>query len=443
MAETFKINDIDYDCEFELSNPDNQKVSFSKSAIRGMTLIDNIFDPFVSGTISIANPYDYVESEYFIRGDGRDEFHIMFKPTDAKDKKFTYDYTFVIIDDVDTVDPIVRSENIKTLFLIDKQAIPFSDKIPYGKSYSGKVGAILKDIFKEVLGEDAIDSKNWEDGDFQLSYTPPSTFRYVDLIHYLMRLYYAKDGDLYVKGMINYDDVTLKFRLDLLSKIFKDNNKNTIEAFGLGDLTDVIDTKDPNNPPPDPNAKVGDYIGQLKNLGYSTPLYGWNNDFFVNNLVFGYDKVLGLQKIRKIDFVEVRKKWKTKFVDVFKSLGGEPKAFAVKNNSTDEKFKRYKFPYPVEDGIKIVEAEIYNTLTFYNLQISFSNIGNTMRKSGKFLDVFTTRSEKPSLKSSEKILGRWYITEVRHIFFADLYTNQIYCTKTYVGPQNKINESVD
>jgi hypothetical protein len=26
MAEIFKINDIDYECEFKLSNPDNQEI---------------------------------------------------------------------------------------------------------------------------------------------------------------------------------------------------------------------------------------------------------------------------------------------------------------------------------------------------------------------------------------------------------------------------------
>jgi hypothetical protein len=437
MAETFKINDIEYECEFKLSNTDDQEVSFTKSAIRGMTLIDNVFDPFASGTISIANPYDFIEQDYFLRGDGRDEFYITFKPKEPKGKNEKYEYTFAVIDDSDTVNPVVRSENIKTFVLIDKNAIAFSDKIPYGKTYSGKVGAILKDIFKEVLGEKMVDEENWEDGDFQLDYYPPATYRYVDLIHHLMRIYYAKDGEIYVKGFISWDTETSKFRLDLLSKIFEDNEKNTIEAFGLGDLTTKIETSNPNNPIS--KAPVGEYINQIKNLGYSTPFYGWNTDYFINSLVFGYDKILGIQKIRKIKFDDIKKKWQTKFVDVFKSNSGKPKPFAVINKSTLEKFKRYKFPYPVEDGIKMVEAEIHNSLTFYNLQASFSNIGSTSRRSGKFVDIFTTKNED-ELKSDQKILGRWYVTEIRHIFFADLYTNQILCTKTYIGPNANLKE---
>jgi hypothetical protein len=436
----FKINDIEYECEFKLSNPDDQEIKFTKSAIRGMTLVDNVFDPFASGTISIANPYDFIENEYFLRGDGRDELYIKFKPKDSEKDEDTYEYTFAVIDESNTANPVVRSENIKTFVLVAKNAIPFSDTIPYGKKYSGKVGEILKNVFKEVLGDNAVDEENWEDGDFVLEYYPPATYRYVDLIHTLMQLYYAKDGEIHVKGFISWDMKSSKFRLDLLSKIFTDNEKHTIEAFGLGDLTSKIETSNPNNPIS--KAPVGEYIGQIKNLGYSTPFYGWNTDYFINSLVFGYDRILGIHKIIKLSIDEIKEKWVRKFVDVFKSNSGKPKPFIVFNKTTAKKFKRYSFPYPIEDNVKIVEADIHNSLTFYNLQASFSNIGKTSRRSGKFIDIFTTRNED-ELKSDQKILGRWYVTEVHHIFFADLYTNQLFCTKTYIGPNSVFTEDTE
>ena len=444
MAETFKINDIDYECEFILSNPDNQEISFTKSSVRGMTLIDNIFEPFMNGSISIANPFDFVENEYFIRGDGRDEFLIKFKPVEKGFKNEGFEHTFVIIDDSDTVNPLTRAENFKTFSLIAKEAIAFTDMIPYGKVYSGKIGDILKDIFKEVLGDEMVDEDNWESGDFELTYYPPATFRYMDLIRYFLRLFYAKDDEIYVKGFIQYDDKSKKYRFDLLSKIFSDNKKHEMEAFIVGDLITDISFDNPNNPPSGP--EIGEYIGGLKNIGYSTPLYNWNTNYFLNSLVIGYDNILGQQKIRKIDFTEIKKKWSKKFVDIFKSNSGKVKPFAIKNNSTDQRYKRYKFPYPVEHGVKIVEAEIHNALTFYNLQLSFSNIGSTSRSSGKFIDIASgkkLKNDSDALKSDEKILGRWYVTEIRHVFFADLYTNQIFATKTYIGPNSNIKEDTE
>ncbi len=435
MADIFKINDIDYEFECKLSNPDGQEVSFTKSAIRGMTLIDNVFDPFTSGTISIANPFDFIEDKYFMRGDGRDKIFISFNPKGSDEK---VENEFCIIDDTDTVNPMVRSENIKTFSLIDSEAIPFMDNVPYGKVYSGKIGAILKEIFTDLLGEDLVNKDKWEDGDFTITYIPPTTFRYMDLIRYLLRLYYAKDGEIYVKGFIFRDDG--KFNLQLLSKIFSKNNDNTIEAFPLGDLTDKVDTSNVNNPPSGPPVK--EYIGQLKNLGYSTPLYDWTKDYFLNSLIIGYDRIMGQSKIQKLKFDDVKDKWTKKFVDVFKSIDGKPKPFAITNNTTNTRFKYYKFPYSVEDGVKLVEADMHNNLTFLNLQLSFSNIGDVKRRSNKFIDIFSTRG-KTDIKSDEKILGRWYVTEVRHIFFADLYTNQLFACKTYIGPRSNVKEDVE
>lgn len=446
MAETFKINDIDYECEFKLSNPDKQEISFTKSAVRGMTLIDNVFDPFLQGTISLANPFDFMENEYFLRGDGRDEFLIKFKPVESKNwKDAEFEHTFVVVDDSDTVNPVTRAENFKTLNLLAKEAVPFIDKIPYGKTFSGKIGDILKDIFKEVLGEEMVDEKEWQSGDFEITeYYPPATFRYMDLIRYFMRLFYAKDDDIYVKGFINHDSKSKKFQLKLLSKIFKEHKQNELEAFLVGDLVTDIGFDNPNNPPSGP--KTGEYISMLKNIGYSTPLYNWTTEYFINSLVIGYDKILGQQKIRKIAFDDIKKKWQKRFVDPFTAKGGKVKPFAIKNKTTDERFKRYKFPYPVEDGVKVIEAEIHNALTFYNLQLSFSNIGNTARSAGKFIDVVSAKKpmkDPKSLKSEGKVLGRWFVTEVRHVFFADLYTNQIFATKTYIGPNENIKEDVE
>jgi hypothetical protein len=43
---------------------------------------------------------------------------------------------------------------------LDENAIPFMDTIPYSKSYSGKIGKIIQDIFIEVLGEEKVDKEN-------------------------------------------------------------------------------------------------------------------------------------------------------------------------------------------------------------------------------------------------------------------------------------------
>jgi len=89
--------------------------------------------------------------------------------------------------------------------------------------------------------------------------------------------------------------------------------------------------------------------------------------------------------------------------------------------------------YPIEDTVKLVEAEMCNILTFYNMQCSFSNMGSTIRNCGKFVDVVKTSEIKSD--SDRKLLGRWFVTKVRHNFLADTYTNDIFCCKTHIGPK--------
>ncbi len=439
MSHKFKINDVDYEFEFKLSNPDGQQIEFTKSAILGMNISESMFDPFLDGSISIANPYDFIENEYFIRGDGRDEFRIMFKEAD-KDPKI--DHVFIVTDEEDAGNVNSRAENIKTFTLVSKDSVAFSEKFPYSKSYTGKVGDILKDIFIEILGEDKVDGDNWESGDFQIeNYTPPSVFRYMDVIRYFMRIFYAKDGDLYVKGIINLDRNTNKYRLDLISKIYSDNKKNLIESFAVADLVNEIGVDNPNNPNID--SAMAKHIGTLRNLGYSTPQYGWTTDFFINALVIGYNNVLGKHVIKKLDFEKVRQRWASKFVKQFKSLGGEPKEFAVKNNTTKRKFIKFHLPWDINHAVNIVEAEMHNFLTFQNLQLTFSNLGVVSRTSGKFIDIFSPKKNGQVLKSDEKLLGRWLITHIDHNFTRNFYSNTIFCTKTYIGPNAKIKEDIE
>lgn len=451
MGQVFKINGVDYDCEFKLRNSDNQVINFTKSAVFKMVLLDDFFNPFMRGIVSISNPYDAIENSYLIRGDGRDILNISFKPVaDEQDTGFKdniFEQEFVLFDEDSTsINSDTRSEMLKNFVIISKDAIRFMDLIPYGKIYRGKVGDILKEIFKEVLGDAAVDNNNWASGDFLTEYFPPATFRYMDLINYLLRIYYAKHDDLYVKGFINYDPIVKKYKLQLLSKLFQDNVKNKIEAFIVGDLTTTTGFDNPNNPPAGP--PTGKEMGGLRSFAYLTPCYLWTNEYFLNSLVSGYDRLLGQHKMHKIKFDDVRERWNKKFVKPF-NASDHVIPFAIKNMSTNKKFRRYTFAYQVEDGVRMVEADMINNLTFYNLQFTFQNIGSPHRRAGKFIDivsprpVYDERGNETSFKSEEKVLGTWFLTRVEHIFSGDSYSNTMYATKTYIGPRAKVKLNVE
>lgn len=448
-TQVYKINDIDYECEFTLSNPDNQEIKFKKDAIRSLELVDDFFNPFMVGNISISNPFDIIEQDYFFRGDGRDKLLIKFKPVEDKGfKAEEFEQEFSIIDESNIIDSGSRYNNIKGFSLLTTEAVKFMDVVPYGKVYSGKVGDLIQEVIIDVLGDSYVDGENsdWASGDFELEFYPPATFRYMDVLKYFLRIFYAKDSDIYVKGFLRFNQKLKQFEFKLLSEMFRKNKELGIEAFPIGDLTSEVGFDNENNPPSDDSVATGQYISQLKNLGYSTPQYAWSTEFFTNSTVYGYDPIMGQQKIYRLNFDDVKARWTKNFVDPFKAKGGKPVPFAIKNKLKSKTFRRYNFPYRAEDSVKIVESEIHNALTFYNLQLSFSNLGTSSRKAGRFIDIFSARKpgqDEKTFKNDQKILGRWFVTQVKHVFIGNLYTNQIFATKTYIGPSASLNEETD
>jgi hypothetical protein len=433
-----KINEVKYECEFLLTNADGQQIEFTKSAVREIILIDNIFQVFQAGTVGIANPFDYLETDFLLRGDGRDKFKIMFKAKDAPDSE-KYEHEFFIVDDKNSGHQNTREQNIKTYGLLSVDALPFTELAPYGKSYKGYVGDILKEIFVDLLGGGKVDSGNWEAGDFELlEYTVPLGWRYRDVMNDLLHLFYAKDGDTFSKAILQKDKLTNKYTFKLLSTIFQKNKELLMESFAIGDLIDTANTSNPNNPPPD--AVTGKYIGTMRNFGCSTPAHEVTNNFFVSRIVHAYDPILGETQIQKIDIKELRDKWKPKYVDVFTAIGGAPKPFIVLNATNEKKFTHVKMPYTIVQNVALAEAELNTAMIFYNLQGSFVNMGDSFRESGKFIDVYKPKDQ--IIKSDEKLLGRWFVTEVRHIFSIDMYKTLLTFTKTYVGPTSKIADGV-
>ena len=87
----------------------------------------------------------------------------------------------------------------------------------------------------------------------------------------------------------------------------------------------------------------------------------------------------------------------------------------------------------------LARAQMVSNFTFFNLQLNIDNLGNTKRTAGTFMDVFNLHDHIDPVTGKErivdrKLLGRWFITSVRHRFFKDSYQTVLQCIKPYVGP---------
>ena len=447
----FPINGTDFFCKFKLTGPSGdeggKEIQFSKSAIVGFELDENFFEPFISAQVTVNNPYDFVENNVFTRGDGRDKFTIELYNTEDKRPKeeINLKYNFVIANEYNSVSKTDRTNNLKTYTLIEENYFKLNEEIPYGKRYGGggrggtavAIGDIITEILEEVLGPGCIDEDNWEPGDMVIDnfpeyIIPPISFRYSDLIKYLLRLYYFIDGGLACQGMLTYDRSTEKFQLRPISKIFADNTKLTQEAFGIGDLTNEENEGVVAANPVDQGIPTNKYTNTLSYTNLTTPMVTWSNEFFTNYSIATTNRELGIEVKELMTISDVKDKWAKSFVEVFKCVGGVPIPFLPINEAKSNIFKPFILPYKKEHVRNIAEAQMVSNMTFLNLQLGLDNIGDTIRKPGKFIDIFK-RNDRVDIVD-DKLLGRWFVTKVRHTFQRDRYSNVISCIKTCVGP---------
>jgi hypothetical protein len=451
------INGAPFYSKFLLTGPDGGEINFSKSSIRSIDLEENFFQPFVIASMTVNNPFDYVENTVAIRGDGKERMKVtLYNASYTEEeraaqnlppiKDIQVDYTFVVNNENNDVSKTDRSNNFKTFQLVDENYFKLNEKIPYAKKYDGFVGDIIAQVLEEVLGEDnpgIVDRSRWEPGSHKIDkfpefIIPPISFRYSDLIKYLLRIYYFIDGDLPVQGMLNFDRITKQFTLTPVSYLFADNENLTQEAFGLGDLIDEENIGDNENNPIS-NAPVNEYQHQVKNTNLTTPMLAYSNEFFTNYSISTTDQKTGIEYKELIAIKDIKERWKKIFVDSFKCVGDKPEAFLPLNGEKTDITKPFILPFNSTVVRNLAIAQMVSNLTFFNLQLNLDNLGDTNRRPGKFIDVF--KQDRRIKKIDAKLLGRWFVTKVRHRFFRDSYQTVLQGVKACVGPTTKVTDN--
>jgi len=440
MADITKYNGQKYKFKLELRN-EKGKLKLNPVSIRAFSINENFFEPFADAVITISNPYNYLEGkdDWFMRGDGTDILEYEFEPEkqgkQAKGARKKIKYEFVVKDEHNDTADDTPAKNSKMYILIDKDKFLMQKKFPTHKKYTGFIGDILKKILEEEL---ELDVGEFESGEiFLCDYIPPSHFRYIDLVYYLLRYYCYKDGDLFVKGFLQRDEEG-KYNLKPLSKeYFAKNNQLVSDVVHTGDTANSKQ-HNPNNPQSKEPFKL--YTNNVASITVVSPATYYTNSFYMNNLVVSYDRQLGTSTMREVRLKDVKEKWKEKFVDEFKLVGGKPKEhILLEKEKIDREFRIVRLPFNIEESEKIVTADLVNSLTFYNLEINVNVIGAVDVYPGSFIDVVKNKDDKTV--ADKRLLGRYLVTNVQHIKLETTYRMEIHCIKTFAGPGFKNEDS--
>jgi hypothetical protein len=447
MAGTIKttlLNGVPVEYSYRVYN-EVAEMSFNDSAVVALELEDSLFNPTMEGSITLANNYNYIESEFTFRGDGTDKIDIYLKHKanvynskmqviETKDR--IIDQTFTIIEESNYIDDGTQAKNRKTYKFIHNHESLMREFFPYEKRYYGYAGSILKEILSVDLPFDVNDNK-FPDGDllidrFPEMIIPTIPFRYLDVVYYFLKYYYIIQGDLSEKAFLRLNKKTNKYELLTLSQdFFAKHNRLVYEAFHSGDLVSEI-TVNPNNPPTGPDAKL--FTSNIVSTNVTIPGTAVANTYFMNALVVAYDHIYGSSRVYKVLIRDIREKWKKKFVDVFTAIGGKAKQHLnITDAKTTKEFKVVRLPFEFEHNVNITVADMVTNFTFLNQQMNINVVGDAGREPGTFIDVYKNKNDKS--KGDEITLGRWFVTGVRHLKLQNTFRNQIFCSKTYAGPK--------
>tara|TARA_R110002020_G_scaffold109856_4_gene254123 strand:+ start:3566 stop:5167 length:1602 start_codon:yes stop_codon:yes gene_type:complete len=488
----FKLNGGEYYCYFLISNNPEPTENFTgkdlsegilltKSAIVSLDIHENFFAPEIVGSITINNPFNYMEDEHMTSANGEDYLHInfvdyeLYKTDDYASEALKY--SFVITEEKNSISKTDRSNNLKTYSLVDANFYKFNKTVPMGQKFpSGNEStAIGKVIYNDVLGPlfelsniVASDEKgqdlNWSDGDHYLNNNdggypsafqalhPSKTWRYSDVLKYLLRYNYSlTDSGLPTQTFLQYNRHDSTYSLLPLDAYFKDNEKFTIEALGVGDLLsegksttqDDKGSTNKNNPkdiarePGKTGIKFNRYTGLLHNTDLSTPYTTYTNDHFMDYKVETRYSEQGSSYETTVRIDKLTGEWEEEFIRQFKLVGGVARPFIPFNRSEsiDRPVTTFELPtFNKEDCINLVKAQMVSNLTFYNLQLTLDISGDTARRPGRFVDIFKLSGKEGP--SDAKLLGKWFITNVHHRFIKDKYQTVVVCIKPYVGPDH-------
>jgi hypothetical protein len=444
MATHF-INEVAFDTEFKLTGPDGE-VDVSHQAIKSLSIKDSMYNPFKTGLVQFVDGFYVFESLYSYRGDGRDEFSVMMKPSD---EDVTIEETFILFDESNVYSPANVDVRSKTFVLADKKSLPFKETIPYNRTFSGYCGEVLEELFDELLPDY---KGTFEKTDLFYTAIPSINWTYMDLLEDILQKNYVAEGSTYIKCFLLWDRKESVYNFTKISELFDKNKDNVIEAFSLGGDQGGLGGKGGFTYGKNPDVSstpAMEYDSDLLHFNISTPQHGFMSIMNTHKwIINAYNRVLGSHEQGIIKLDDIKKNWEELFVKPFKLQDGEVSGFISENKKSKKRHVSYTMPYDLTICKRMVESEINNILTFHNINCNFTKKGNPVRQSGKFFDVarataYVPQKGEEEFKFDDKALGRWLLTEVIHTYSNDNYATDIVGVKTYVHPESKPSDSAE
>lgn len=444
------------------------KTILTTNVIENLTIIDNIFFPFPTGSIAINNVKDALQASLDKKtaidfaGNNRDILCIDIMPNvtgsleqdvQNADLRKTFNIGLICIlnelQDSDEPAAFTNKMNFRVAhhqMALENSATVSSDQIVAkseenlidlnNSERSVKTGELLKQIILQTYQiedeESIIDAENFDLGSKKIKWYARGDASAHQSMMYINGIHLSEQNN--DPCLFFYDYSIGKFKHIAISKLFElQKNKPkeyVLETFYIG--SGQAGGNDPSN-----NAGQG--LNKLSNIieHKLTPI---NGDVFARNITNNVfcTTAPGDRNFyfgcKNASIKQVLKDYKELYVDPLKNVSQGEIVPSVSLEDIQDfinlrpKITTSVMPINHEDTTR--NNMLMNLLVCSGDNIVFRTLGSTHRKSGHFIDI-ATEADISDTGVANNILGRWFVISVHHIFAGNNYYNIIEAVKTY------------
>lgn len=333
-------------------------------------------------------------------------------------------------------------------FLNNKQDIIYLSNADRGISTGVAIKHFLQDFFNKEDGLSiTINEEEFDTGSTSVFFSAPARFKGIDCLKYLLNRHVSDANNNFDQGFLRKSRSNASFSLQSLGSIFKraltENSPSIgqyyLETFKLGEYSDssnefVIESvafTPPNS------LYLGKY-GTISNFIYDPMPGEYSQQDVVTTLVHSYnydEKSFNIDQDRNTIMAALSVYGKN-YVEPFNKLCPDDNAYI--NFYPGEYRLQQK---NIKNVLSVVEVNadqrlaagrnktLFNNI-FLNNTVCFKVPGSTHRQAGRFIGINREGATAYSDFDS-KILGVYFVIEVKHMFEGNDYYNELRCVKTY------------
>lgn len=456
-----QIDDRRFKYQVAFANGNGQVFPVNAGSVQLLEIEDNLFTMFASGRMVIEGSFNGIEgaqdadplARYQVRGDARDFLVVNITPEvsegnfleqqDFSVLKLNYLFAITKVDDIpgdsNTKLKLIHFRELPHQMLIEKYARLFSGDYAEeaglsNSSRSAPTGILLRELIKQVVGVDDDAFGIWDNGAKSIFFRSVAGAKAIDDFNYIYRNHTSEEANDFCVFTYGRDGL---FSLISLAKYFQLQFEDPATY-----VTETLLFGGSNNSQGEGRREVsypsGPFLPGFSNIEeyYIANTYGEDYSDVIKSAVTS--TINGSLNVHKLNFEDgyiqrANDDFFKLYIEPFTNLHGSAVNSAIPLNKSvleNNTYEQVPSSLPLNYSLASGRNRVLLNMLFLGNVMKVKLRGYTYRQSGRFVDI-KRASDTTEPNFDRKYIGRWFVTNVRHVFTPTTYENALECVKPY------------